>query len=67
MVAARGVEEYIGVEYRDWYPHIRIKMEADWSEEWKKKRQKLSAAKGDATSWKSIKTICRRDEVIINR
>ena len=67
VAAARGVEEYIGVEYRDWYPHIRTKIEADWSEEWKKKRQKLSAVKGDATPWKSIKTTCRRDEVVINR
>ena len=67
VATARGVEEYIGVEHRDWYPHIRTKIEADWSEEWKRNRQKLSVVKGDATPWKSIKTICRRNEVIINR
>ena len=64
--AAAGPEEYIAIEYKDWYPIIKQKIEEAWTNEWRGTARKLKEIKKEPTPWKIIKTV-RREEVIVNR
>ena len=39
--AAAKPEDYIRMEYKDWYPLIRANVLEDWTNDWRTKRQKL--------------------------
>ena len=39
--AAARPEEYIGVEYKDWYPLKRKKILEDWTDDWRTKKAKI--------------------------
>ena len=66
VTAAALPEEYIGIDYKDWYPIIKKKIQEAGSNKWKETTQKLKEVKSEATPWKIAKTL-RRGVVIINR
>ena len=64
--AACRREEYIPVDYRDWYPVIKSAIMEDWNKGWKVARQKMYEVKKTVGDWKHVR-LTRREEVVITR
>ena len=63
----RDAAELISIYYEDWYPVLHQKFVDQWNSTWPVSGNKLHEVKESIQRWKLVKSITRREEIIINR
>ena len=67
VAAAKGIEQYIPVYYRDWFLTIARSIEVERNSEWEGKKQKMYEIKKNVGPWRDMKKLTRREEVVLHR
>ena len=65
--ASTRPEEFIPVDFRDWFPHITEAINRSWSTLWERTGQKLQAIVPNVGVCLPHPETSRRDEVVLNR